>query len=69
MLQKDKKKEEEETLRLRSTIDESSNGVEGCRKYRGRALSFFFFFWRRKSGTARLGLACGDFWRSGVLSD
>lgn len=44
MLQKDKKKEEEETLRLRSTIDESSNGVEGCRKYRGRALSFFFFF-------------------------
>lgn len=45
MLQKDKKKEEEETLRMRSTIDESStNGVEGCRKYRGRALSFFFFF-------------------------
>lgn len=57
MLQKDKKKEEEETLRLRSTIDESSNGVEGCRKYRGRALSFFFFLAKKeRNGAARFSV-------------
>lgn len=57
-------------------VTDDTNFVNRQKRERTRRVSkisgshfFFFFSRRRKSGTARLGLACGDFWRSGVLSD